>query len=104
MLLQGIAVSGFCIVVERGLGESEANFMVNAELIKGLLQTARNTQHAKEIMDAHTSYKSAAEKAAFLRGLFSLEIVSRHDDESVTEEISQENDYTAVLAVIVQGR
>lgn len=78
--------------------------MANAEIIKGLLLTARDTQHAKEIMDNHTSYKTAAEKAAFLRGLFGLEIVSRHDGDDITEEISQENDYTAVLAVIVQGK
>lgn len=78
--------------------------MTNVKVIMGLLRTARDTQHAKELMDEHTPYKTAAEKAAFLRGLFALDIVSRHDGVGVTDEISQENDYTALLAVIVRGK
>lgn len=73
------------------------------EVVKILIQMSRNVDKADKVINENYNFKSFGEKLAFLRGMFDVELVSKHDGEGVSEEESTEMDYWAMLHSIISN-
>ncbi len=71
------------------------------EVIKTLIELSPNVQEADKVINENYNFKSIGEKIAFLKGMFDVRLVSKHDAEGVPEEKSAEMDYWAMLNAII---
>lgn len=71
------------------------------EHVKLLIETAPTVEKADELITGIYNFGTVAEKVAFLKGMFDVRIVSKHDGPGVTKEQSTEMDYWCMLERIV---
>lgn len=71
------------------------------ELIKTLIELSPNAEEADKVINENYNFKSIGEKMAFLKGMFDVKLVSKHDADGTSEEKSAEMDYWAMLNAIV---
>lgn len=67
------------------------------EVVKSLIESSSNVEEADKIINEKYNFKTIGEKIAFLKGMFDVRLVSKHDGEGVSEEKSAEMDYWAIL-------
>ena len=61
--------------------------------IKLLIKLSPNVEEADKVINENYNFKSIGEKTAFLKGMFDVELVSKHDADGISEEKSAEMDY-----------
>jgi len=71
------------------------------EVVKSMIEMSPNVEEADKIINENYNFKTIGEKIAFLKGMFDVRLVSKHDAEGVTEEKSAEMDYWALLNSII---
>ena len=69
--------------------------------IKLLIELSPNVEEADKVINENYNFKSIGEKIAFLKGMFDVKLVSKHDADGVSEEESLEMDYWALLHTII---
>lgn len=72
------------------------------EVIKTLIEMSPNVEEADKVINERYNFKTIGEKMAFLKGMFDVRLVSKHDGEVVSEEKSAEMDYWAILNAIIK--
>lgn len=72
--------------------------------VKLLIEMSPNVEEADKIINENYDFKTIGEKMAFLKGMFDVRLVSKHDVEEVTEEKSAEMDYWAMLNTIINQK
>ena len=70
-------------------------------MVKTLIEISPSVEEADKVIEEHYEFKSIGEKIAFLKGMFDVKLVSKHDAEGVSEEKSAEMDYWAILNAII---
>ena len=73
------------------------------EVIKNLIELSPNVEEADKVINQNYNFKSIGEKIAFLKGMFDVKLVSKHDAEGISEEKSAEMDYWAILNAIINN-
>jgi len=71
------------------------------KVIKILIEMSSNVEEADRVINENYNFKTISEKIAFLKGMFDIRLVSKHDGEGVSEEKSAEMDYWAFLNAII---
>ena len=71
------------------------------EVVKSLIEMSPNVEEADKIINENYNFKTIGEKMAFLKGMFDVELISKHDADSITEEKSAEMDYWVMLNTII---
>lgn len=71
------------------------------EVIKTLIEMSPNVEEADKVINENYNFKTIGEKMAFLKGMFDVRLVSKHDGEGVSKEKSAEMDYWAMLHSII---
>lgn len=71
------------------------------EVIKALIELSPNVKEADRVITENYGFNSIGEKIAFLKGMFDIEVFSKHDANYISEEESAEMDYWAMLASII---
>lgn len=74
---------------------------LNREVVKNWIRLAPNVEEADKVIDENYNFKSYEEKIAFLKGMFDVKLVSKHDSHDVTKERSVKMDYFAMLDAII---
>lgn len=64
------------------------------EQIKTLIEISGTVEEANEVIEKYTSFRTFAQKIAYLQGMFDCEIVGRNVE-------SEEADYIALLTSII---
>lgn len=72
------------------------------ERVKILIALSRTVEEADEVINNIYGFKTAGEKIAFLKGMFDVELISKHDADGIPEEKSVEMDYWAMLNAIIK--
>jgi len=72
------------------------------EVIKTLIQLSPNVEEADKVINENYNFTSIGEKMAFLKGMFDVELVSKHDSPGISKEKSAEMDYWAMLNAIIK--
>ena len=72
-------------------------------IIQTLIETAPTVEEADNTINEFYGFETIAEKVAFLRGMFDVELVHRIDGPNVSREKSLEMDYWALLAGIINN-
>lgn len=72
--------------------------------VKLLIEMSPNVEEADKTINENYDFKTIGEKMAFLKGMFDVRLVSKHDAEEVTEEKSAEMDYWAMLNTIINQK
>lgn len=75
--------------------------IISREVIKTLIETSPNVEEADKIINENYDFKSINEKIAFLKGMFSIELISKDTIDGVAKEKSVEMDYWAMLQTII---
>lgn len=75
----------------------------NRKVIKTLIEMSPNVEEADKVINENYNFKTIGEKMAFLKGMFDVRLVSKHDAEGVSEEKSAEMDYWAILNAIINA-
>lgn len=70
-------------------------------VVKTLIELSPNVEEADKVINENYNFKSIGEKIAFLKGMFDVKLVSKHDDDGISEEKSAEMDYWAMLNSII---
>jgi len=71
------------------------------ENIKFMIEMSANAEEADKIINNNYNFKSIAEKVAFLKGMFDVELISQDDSIVISEEKSIEMTYWAMLNTIL---
>ena len=71
------------------------------EVIKTLIELSPNVEEADRVINENYGFKSIGEKVAFLKGMFDIELISKHDADSISEEQPAEMDYWVMLNSII---
>lgn len=71
------------------------------EVVKNLIRLALNVEEADKVIEENYNFTSFEEKIAFLKGMFDVKLVSKHDSCDVTKERSVKMDYFAMLDAII---
>ena len=74
---------------------------VSRSFIKTLIKLSPNVEEADKVINENYNFKSIGEKLAFLKGMFDVKLVSKHDSVDISEEKSNEMDYWAILNAII---
>ena len=74
----------------------------NREVVKTLIELSPNVEDANKVIDENYNFKSIREKMAFLRGMFDVELINKHDSSGISEEESTEMTYWAMLNTIIR--
>lgn len=74
---------------------------ISRELVKSLIIISRSVEEANRVIESNYGFRTVGEKLAFLRGMFDIELVSKHDAEGTSEEESAEMDYWVMLEFII---
>lgn len=69
--------------------------------IKLLIELSPNVEEADKVINENYNFESIGEKIAFLKGMFDVKLVSKHDADGISEEKSAEMDYWAMLNSII---
>lgn len=72
------------------------------EFIKTLIELSPNVEDANKVIDENYNFKSISEKMAFLKGMFDVELINKHDSSGISEEESAEMTYWAMLNTIIR--
>ena len=72
------------------------------ERVKMLILLSKTVEEADKIINEIYSFKTVGEKIAFLKGMFDVELISKHDADGISEEKSIEMDYFAMLDAIIK--
>ena len=75
----------------------------NRKVIKLLIELSANIDIADKIINENYNFQTIAEKIAFLKGMFDVEIINKYDGTGISEEKSIEMDYWAMLSVIISS-
>jgi hypothetical protein len=70
------------------------------QYVKVMIETAASNDFADEIIQSNYGFQTTAEKIAFLKGMFDVEIVCVDDAEGVSKEESDRMTYLCLLEVI----
>jgi len=73
------------------------------EHVKLLIESAPTVEKADELINAVYKFESTAEKIAFLKGMFDINLISKHDEIGVSKEKSAEMDYWVMLETIINS-
>lgn len=95
-----IKIAGLYILVKQLLGGNNMEVR-NRKVIKTLIEMSPNVEEADKVINENYNFKTISEKMAFLKGMFDVRLVSKHDAEGVSEEKSAEMDYWAILNAII---
>lgn len=71
------------------------------KVIKTLIELSPNVEEADKVINENYNFKSIGEKIAFLKGMFDVKLISKHDADGISEEKSAEMDYWAMLNTII---
>ena len=71
------------------------------KVVKTLIELSPNVQEADKVINENYYFKTIGEKIAFLKGMFDVKLVSKHDADGIYEEKSAEMDYWAMLNAII---
>ncbi len=74
---------------------------VRREVIKTLIEQSPNVEEADKVINENYNFKSIGEKIAFLKGMFDVELISKHDADGISKEKSAEMTYFAMLNTII---
>ena len=69
--------------------------------VKISIQLSSSVEEADKVIEDNYNFKSIEEKLAFLKGMFDVELVSKHDSDLVSKEESKKMDYFAMLGAII---
>lgn len=72
------------------------------ERVKILIATSGTVEEADEVINNTCGFETTGEKIAFLKGMFDVELISKHDADGISEEKSIEMDYYAMLDAIIK--
>jgi len=72
-------------------------------ITKTLIETAPTVEEADKLINTCYGFETVAEKVAFLKGMFDVELVSKTDGPKVSKEKSLEMDYWAMLTGIINN-
>jgi len=95
-----IRIAGLYILVKQLLGGNNMKAR-SREVVKTLIELSPNVEEADKVINENYNFKSIGEKIAFLKGMFDVELVSKHDADGISEEKSAEMDYWAMLNAII---
>jgi len=73
------------------------------EVVKTLIELSPNVKEANKVIDENCNFNSISEKMAFLRGMFDIELISKHDSAEISEEKSEQMTYWAMLNTIIRN-
>lgn len=73
----------------------------NREVVKALIELSADTKEADKVIVENYGFKSIAEKIAFLKGMFDIEVFSVHNQEGTSKEESDEITYSVMLDAII---
>ena len=73
------------------------------EVVKTLIELSPNVEEADKVINENYNFESIGEKIAFLKGMFHVKLVSKHNADGISEEKSAEMDYWAILNAIINN-
>lgn len=73
----------------------------NREVVKALIELSADTKEADKVIVENYGFKSIAEKIAFLKGMFDIEVFSVHNPDGISKEDSDKITYLAMLDAII---
>lgn len=97
-----IKIAGLYILVKQLLGGNNME-ACSRKVIKTLIELSPNVEEADKVINENYNFKSIGKKIAFLKGMFDVELVSKHDADGISEEKSAEMDYWAMLNTIINA-
>ena len=76
--------------------------VTSRERVKLLIVLSRTVEEADKTISENYGFETVDEKIAFLRGMFDVELISKHDPDGISKEKSTEMDYWAMLDTIIK--
>ena len=73
------------------------------EVIKTLIELSSNVEEADKVIDENYNFESIDEKMAFVKGMFDVELIDKHDAVGTSEGESKETTYLSILQTIISG-
>jgi len=73
----------------------------NRDITKILIETSPTVEAADKIINEVFEFDTFGEKIAFLKGMFDVELISKHDSPGISKEKSTEMDYWTMLSSII---
>ena len=95
-----IRIAGLYILVKQLLGGKSMEAR-SRKAIKLLIELSPNVEESDQVINENYNFKSIGEKISFLKGMFDVKLVSKHDADGISEEKSAEMDYWAMLNAII---
>lgn len=95
-----IRIASLYVLVKQLLGGNSMEVR-SKKVIKTLIELAPNVEEADKVINENYNFKSMREKIAFLKGMFDVKLISKHDSDGTTEEMSAEMDYWSMLNSII---
>ena len=74
------------------------------EKVKMLLSLAETVEEGDSVITEYTGFKSTAEKMAYLRGLFPIELIGKQDTADTSPEESLLMDYHSALNAVIKDQ
>lgn len=74
---------------------------LSREVVKALIELSPNVEEADKVINENFNFESIGEKIAFLKGMFDVKLISKHDADGISGEKSAEMDYWAMLNAII---
>lgn len=71
--------------------------------VKCLIEMSQTIEEADEVINKYYFFKTIEEKIAFLKGMFGVELISKHDSPGTSKEKSAKMDYWTMLSAIING-
>lgn len=71
------------------------------EKVKLLIELSPTVEEADKAIEENYGFSTIAEKTAFLKGMFDVQIISEHDAEGTSKEESAEMSYWAMLNAVL---
>lgn len=72
------------------------------ERIKFLIVLSKTVEEADKTISEFYGFETVGEKIAFLKGMFDVELISKHDTDEISKEKSIEMDYWTMLNTIIK--
>lgn len=71
------------------------------KIVKGLVEMSTSTKEANGYLEEYTGIKRIAEKIAYLRGMFDIQLGPRKYGSDIFEERVIHDDYLACLSAVI---
>lgn len=74
------------------------------DVVKTLIELSPTAEEADKVIEENYGFKSIAEKLAFIKGMFDVEVISIHVSDASKKEQSDQMIYWSMLNAIVVER